>query len=299
MPFGLKNAPQIYQRLIDNALYGHLRIRADHESTKLIDVFEDGEPEPELKPSVLGRRSYIDDILVTSSDWDGLCEKVERLLDTCDRWNLSISVVKSFWGYSKVAYLGHQVSAEGLEASPKDLEALGNLPFPTSLRSMQSFLGSLNYYSRFIEDFSIYAAILYELREVDFHEAITAFTLLKAKIVATPILRHFDPDREPVVVLYASQWAISAALMQEHDGVYWPVTFTSRTLKTNELNYSTVDKEEEAEPEPPYISPLVDRPAYEVLSRHSTLAWLLNSSGLDGRLGKWAALLSGWTLEIV
>eukprot|EP00644_Phytophthora_capsici_P018649 jgi/Phyca11/132008/e_gw1.126.3.1 len=127
MPFGLKNAPQIYQRLIDNALYGHL---------------------------LLGRRSYIDDILVTSSDWDGLCEKVERLLDACDRWNLSISVVKSFWGYSKVAYLGHQVSAEGLEASPKDLEALGNLPFPTSLRSMQSFLGSLNYYSRFIEDFS-------------------------------------------------------------------------------------------------------------------------------------------------
>eukprot|EP00644_Phytophthora_capsici_P015580 jgi/Phyca11/121522/e_gw1.44.437.1 len=147
MPFGLKNAPQIYQRLIDNALYGHLRIRADRESAKLVDVFEDGEPEPELKPSVLGRRSYIDDILVTSSDWDGLCE---RHLDTCDRWNLSISVVKSFWGYSKVAYLGHQVSAEGLEASPKDLEALGNLPFPTSLRSMQSFLGSLNYYSRFI-----------------------------------------------------------------------------------------------------------------------------------------------------
>eukprot|EP00644_Phytophthora_capsici_P018962 jgi/Phyca11/132731/e_gw1.218.2.1 len=140
MLFGLKNAPQIYQRLIDNALYGHLRIKADQESTKLIDVFEDGEPEPELKPSVLGRRSYIDDILVTSSDWDGLCEKVERLLDTCDRWNLSISVVKSFWGYGKVAYLGHQVSAEGLEASPKDLEALGNLPFPTSLRSMQSFL---------------------------------------------------------------------------------------------------------------------------------------------------------------
>eukprot|EP00644_Phytophthora_capsici_P019172 jgi/Phyca11/133677/e_gw1.636.2.1 len=116
MPFGLKNAPQIYQRLIDNALYGHLRIRADQG------------------------RSYIDDILITSSDWDDLCEKVERLLDTCDRWNLSISVVKSFWGYSKVAYLGHQVSAEGLEASPKDLEALGNLPFPTSLRSMQSFL---------------------------------------------------------------------------------------------------------------------------------------------------------------
>ncbi|GMF30415.1 unnamed protein product [Phytophthora fragariaefolia] len=33
---------------------------------------------------------------------------------------------------------------------------------------MQSFLGSLNYYSRFIEDYAIYAAVLYELRDVDF-----------------------------------------------------------------------------------------------------------------------------------
>uniref|UniRef100_H3H9I8 Reverse transcriptase domain-containing protein n=1 Tax=Phytophthora ramorum TaxID=164328 RepID=H3H9I8_PHYRM len=63
MPFGLKNAPQIYQRLIDNALYGHLRISASHDLSTPIDVFEAGEPEPELKPSVLGRRSYIDDIL--------------------------------------------------------------------------------------------------------------------------------------------------------------------------------------------------------------------------------------------
>jgi hypothetical protein len=136
----------------------------------MVDVFRDGEPEPELNPSVLGRRSYIDDILVTSPTWDDLCEKVERLLDACDQWNLSISVVTSFWGFRKVDYLDHRVSAEGLEAKPKDLEGLGNLTSPTSLRSMQSFLGSLNYYSRFIEDFAIYAAILYELREVDFHE---------------------------------------------------------------------------------------------------------------------------------
>jgi len=187
---------------------------------------------------------------------------------------------------------------------------------------MQSFLGSLNYYSRFIEDFAIYAGILYELREVDFHEfrrrnerleghltggdessageedrwarAISAFTMLKAKVVATPILRHFDPDRVPVVVLYASQWAISASLMQEHDGVYWPVTFTSRTLKSNELNYSTVDKEVLALLRILDVcyTQLVSR-SIKVLSRHSTLAWLFSSSGFDGRLGIWAALLSG------
>ena len=67
-------------------------------------------------------------------------------------------------------YLGYQVSFAGLEAHPKDIGSLVNIPFPRTLRSMQSFLGSLNYYSRFIEDFAIYASVLYELREADFHE---------------------------------------------------------------------------------------------------------------------------------
>ncbi|GMF22420.1 unnamed protein product [Phytophthora fragariaefolia] len=238
MPFGLKNAPQIYQRLIDNALYGHLRISPDQDRSKPVDVFEAREPESNPKPSVLGRRSCIDDFLVTATTWDSMCEKVERLLDACERWNLSISMVKSFWGQRKV-YLGHQMSADGLEAHPKDLETL---------------------------------AVLYELREGDFHEsgrqeandpsgrgtggvvasaeqtdrwtrAKVAFTMLKAKLVSTPILKHFDPDRTPVIILYASQWAIPAALVQEYDGVYWTVTFTSRTLKSNELNYGIVDKE--------------------------------------------------------
>ncbi|POM72275.1 Reverse transcriptase [Phytophthora palmivora] len=246
MPFGLKNAPQIYQRLLDNALCGFLKIKIRSDRK---DVFETGEPDLERNESVLGRRSYIDDILVTGRSWDALCEKVEKLLDACDEWNRSISVAKSFWGRQKVDYLGHRVSAEGLETHPKDLSALQELPFPTNLRSMQSFLGSLNYYSRFIEYFAIYASVLYELREADFYEitrkikltgswteAKAAFATLKYKIVNAPILQHFDVDRQPVVVVYASKWAISAALMQDHDGVYKPVTFTSRTLNPNESN---------------------------------------------------------------
>ena len=166
---------------------------------------------------------------------------------------------------------------------------------------MQSVLGSLNYYSRFIEDFAVYASVLYELREADFHEinrvseapkptsavrpdsihegsaegdrdlypkpeidvdrypiagddrdpegrnqwekAMIVFTLLNAKIATTPILRHFDPNRSPVIVVYASKRAVSAALVQKYDRVYWPVTFSSRTLKPNEINYGMVEKE--------------------------------------------------------
>ncbi|OWY96505.1 reverse transcriptase, partial [Phytophthora megakarya] len=135
MPLGLKNAPQIYQRMIDNALYGFTRIPKMAGDLERLDVFEDGEPEDPGKPSVLGRRSYIDDILVPADNWDQLCDRVEDLLEACDKWNLSISVVKSFWGMPKVEYLGHKVSHNGLEA---------------------------------IRRISIYASVLYELREIDY-----------------------------------------------------------------------------------------------------------------------------------
>ncbi|KAG3087770.1 hypothetical protein PI125_g18555 [Phytophthora idaei] len=69
-----------------------------------------------------------------------------------------------------------------------------------------------------------------------------AFEMLNNKIAAAPVLRHFDPDRTPVVVVYASDWAISAALMHVHDGVYMPVNFTSRMLKSNALNYGAGEK---------------------------------------------------------
>lgn len=99
---------------------------------------------------------------------------------------------------------------------------------------MQSFLGSLNYYSRFIEDHAIFASILYELREVDFHawrcnlkdgdhpvtkgedeekwsRVQVAFAMLKNKMATAPILRHFDPSKEGVIIVYASKSAISAS----------------------------------------------------------------------------------------
>ena len=101
MPFGLKIAPHIYQRLIDNALYGYMKIGADPdasstESSKRIDVFTEGDPDTSQTPSVLGRRSNIDDILIPTTSWADLYERVDRLLRACDKSNLSISLNKRF-----------------------------------------------------------------------------------------------------------------------------------------------------------------------------------------------------------
>ncbi|OWZ09002.1 Eukaryotic/viral aspartic protease [Phytophthora megakarya] len=230
MSFGLGNAPQIYLRLIDNALYGFWKLSPTDDTR---DVFKDG-------------------------SWDDLCEKVERLLDVCEEWHLSISVEKSEWGMPRVDYLGHEISENGLGVKPKNLGALAALNFPRTQKGLQSYLGSLNYYHHFISDFAIFATALYSLSARDFEErtmnpetrdvekwdhAERAFTTLRNKIAATPMLKHFDADRQPVVIVYASDWASSAVLTQEHDGVYMPAKFTSRTLKPNELNYNITEME--------------------------------------------------------
>ncbi|POM63971.1 Reverse transcriptase [Phytophthora palmivora] len=77
-------------------------------------------------------------------------------------------------------------------------------------------------------------------------------------------------------------------------------TFVSGTLKSNELNYSPVEKEVLALLRILDLgyNMLVGR-RIQVLTRYSTLAWLFRSTGLQGRLGQWASLLSPWTLEIV
>ena len=107
MPFGLKNAPQLDQRLYDTVVYEFLAISFGPNSGKQEDLSETAQPKAALKKSTLGRRFNIDDILVTSESWNDLCVKVERLLEACNKCNLSISAVKSSWGCQKVEYLDH------------------------------------------------------------------------------------------------------------------------------------------------------------------------------------------------
>ncbi|OWZ12058.1 reverse transcriptase [Phytophthora megakarya] len=155
MPFGLKNAPQIYQRMVNNALYGFTRIPKSEAHGSALDLFENVEPVDPGKQSVLGRRSYIDDILIPPTT--GINYVIESKVYS--KRVMSGICRSSFWGMPKVEYLGDRVSHNGPEANPKDLSALTDLAFPGSLRAMQSFLGSLNYYSRFIEDYVIYASV--------------------------------------------------------------------------------------------------------------------------------------------
>ncbi|POM61407.1 reverse transcriptase [Phytophthora palmivora] len=252
--------------------------------TDEMTVFQRNIPAPSQMGSVLGRSSYIDDIAHGAPTWEQLCQDLNALLFRLRYWNISVSLPKSEFGKLSIPYLSHEISAEGV----------------------QSFMGSLNYYNKFIEDLPVIAAVLYELTEEqmksrrDLSRAQEAFEILKRKIVSTPLLRHPDRSRPFVIIPHANPWAASAVLGQEYDGIVYPVRFTGRVLNDAELRYHITEKEVIA------ILRVLEvfrtlaegSPKIVVYTRYSVLKWLLTSQSADGRTVKWGLKLSHWDLEI-
>ncbi|OWZ08110.1 reverse transcriptase [Phytophthora megakarya] len=97
---------------------------------------------------VLGRSSYIDDIAHGAKTWNQLCEDLDTLLYRLRYWNISVNLSKSEFGKRSIPYLSHEISAEGIRSTPKVAKGVMDLP--------------LNYYHKFIEDFPVVVAVLYD-----------------------------------------------------------------------------------------------------------------------------------------
>ena len=121
MPFGLKNAAQAFQRMMDGIL-------------KDIDfVFV-----------------YLDDILVASRDQAEHVEHLPTLFRLLTAHGITINRDKSRLGHSEFQYLGHLVNARGVMPLPNRVEAIAQVPPPQSKVALQRFLGMVNYYRRFL-----------------------------------------------------------------------------------------------------------------------------------------------------
>ncbi|KAE8876758.1 hypothetical protein PF003_g39141 [Phytophthora fragariae] len=344
MPFGLKNEPLIYQHVINNCLWGFVRLPPEEEAlvdqevldylgldsgdsrksnrTKLdpdvthpdnqlpvltdqMTVFKRNIPMPSRIGPVLGRSSYIDDIAHGAETWDQLCDDLDALLYRLRYCNISVSLPKSEFGKRTIHYLSHEIGAEGIRATPKIVKGIQDLPFPKTLKGVQSFLGSLNYYHKFIEDFPVVAAVLYELTDDqvragrDLLRAKEAFAILKQTIVSTPMLRHPDHSKPFIIIPHANQWAACAVLGQEYDGVIQPVRFTGRVLHDAELRYHIAEKEVLAVIRVlQTFKTLVEGCPLIVYTRYSVLKWVIKSKTADGRTVPWGGALSHYDLDI-
>ncbi|KAG3120819.1 hypothetical protein PI125_g787 [Phytophthora idaei] len=163
-------------------------------------MFSMSEPDESSLVPVLERWLFVDDIGFEGETFDSCLATLDRLLARFEECRISVSFTMSLFIMTKVDFLSYEVSRVGIRADPQKIQTIAALPFPTSTKGMQSFLGALNYYGRFIQDFAVYGAALYQLKDGDFDggdlsAAKASFTMLQTKVAEAPILRHFDRGR--------------------------------------------------------------------------------------------------------
>ncbi|XP_071727216.1 uncharacterized mitochondrial protein AtMg00860-like [Rutidosis leptorrhynchoides] len=150
---------------------------------------------------------------------------------------------KCVFATSKVEYLGHVISAQGVATDPTKIEAMASWPEPKTIKQLRGFLGLAGYYRRFIQGYASISAPLTQLLKKDAfkwsNEASLAFQKLKQQMIQAPVLALPDFKKEFTIETDASGIGIGAILQQ---GGY-PIAYMSKTLSSQHQSLSTYEKE--------------------------------------------------------
>ncbi|KAA3466524.1 reverse transcriptase-like protein [Gossypium australe] len=166
MPFGLCNGPATLQRC-------------------MISIF------PNMVENFL--KVFMDDFSVFGNNLEGCFYNLELVLQHCEETNLVSNWEKCHFMVREGIVLGHKVSHKGIEVDKAKIEVIEKLPPPTSVKGIRSFLGHVEFYRRFIKDFSKISKPLCTLLEQNkpflFDEpCLLAFEKLKKRLVVVPIV---------------------------------------------------------------------------------------------------------------
>ena len=219
MPFGLKNAAQAFQRLMDTVCRG------------LDAVFV-----------------YVDDILVASRDAAEHKVHLRQLFQRLQEHGLVINVAKSQFGRSKIDFLVHRITQHGATPLPDKVEAITQFKQPITVKGLQEFVGMVNFYHRFIPAAAqlmspLYTALAGKPKTLVWSIAMEkAFQDTKAALAGATLLTHNAPTS---LMVDASEQAVGAVLQQLVHGVWQPLAFFSKQLRPPERKYmySAFDRE--------------------------------------------------------
>jgi reverse transcriptase-like protein/integrase-like protein len=281
MPFGLTGAPAAFQRYLNDVLREYL------------DDFVS---------------AYVDDILIYSSgSLKDHREKVKKVLRKVQEAGLQLDIDKCEFETQTVKYLGFVITAgKGIEVDPAKIEAIRSWETPTNVKGVRAFLGFANFYRTFIEGFSDKAKPLTRLtsKGTEFYwddDCEKAFLVLKDALITSPVLVHFDENRETRVDADSSGYATGGVLLQRDDQNRWrPVAFFSQKHSPAEMNYKIYDKELLAIVRclKAWRAELI-MTKFKVMTDHKNLRYFYKERELSERQIRWAEFLSqfNFTLE--
>lgn len=278
MPFGLKNAPATFQRVMDSVL-------GDLNGTICL--------------------VYLDDIIIFSPSLQKHLLDIKMVFEKLRAANFKLQSSKSEFLRKEIEFLGHIVTQDGIKPNTNKISAIKKFPCPTNRRAIKSFIGLLGYYRKFIRDFArITKPMTKQLKgkrqvttDKDF---VDAFEQCKTLLSNDPILIHPDFEKPFILTTDASNFALGAVLSQGSLQNDRPVCFASRTLSDTEVNYSTIEKEMLAIIwAVKYFRPYIYGVKFTIVTDHKPLIWLMNFKEPNSKIIRWRLQLMEYNFEII
>ena len=278
MPFGMKNAPATFQRMVNK-----------------------------LVRDINGCEGYIDDVVIFSDNWSDHIRQIERFFQIMREAKLTINLMKSEFGKATVKYLGHIVGQGQVRPLDAKIQTIVKYPIPTSRKELARFLGMAGYYRNFCLNFSDIAAPLTNLlsKKVKFvwtDDCQLAFDKVKLLLQKSPVLKSPDYEKPFKLIIDSSDVGTGSVLVQEaSDGLDHPVSYFSKKFLKYQKNYSVVEKETLG-----LVLALEHFDVYlgstpfkiKVYTDHNPLTFLKTMKNKNQRLVRWSLALQEYNLEI-
>lgn len=220
LPFGLRNAAQSFQRLMDTVLRGMSRVFV-----------------------------YIDDILLYSPDPETHLRDITELFERLRKHGLVIRPEKCSFGRDRVRFLGLEVTAAGVRPTKEKVNDLLQMKAPRDTAECRRFIGMINFYHRFVPGLATVLRPLHDVANRSKHqfawteELAKAFEEAKSALAAASLLAYPLPDAVTQVVADASDKAVGAVIQQFQAGRWVPLAYHSKKLSPQQMRWSTGDKE--------------------------------------------------------
>jgi len=226
MPFGLKNAPAIFQRAMDDTFH-----------RQLLEAW---------------LRIYIDDLLLNSVTFEDHLRRLRIVLSLLESAGWTLAPSKCRFAFEDIYQLGHHLSGILVGVDNNKVAAVAQFRQPRNVKDVQGYLGFTGYYRKFIKEYATLARPLSRLLTKDVvFEWTTAcqssFEALRQALLSAPVLAQPDFNLPFRLYIDACGQGLGAVLQQEQDrdGTKTEVVicYISRQLRGAEERYGATQLE--------------------------------------------------------
>jgi hypothetical protein len=247
---------------------------------------------------------FMDDFFVYGKTFEDCLANLDKVLKQCQMANLVLNWEKCHFMVQEGIVLGHKILEEGIKVDKVKIEVIEQLPPPTNVKGIYSFLGHARFYQRSIQKFSKIGRPLTHLLAKDApfvfaKESLQSFHTLKEALISAPVILPHDWHLRFEIMCDAGDYAVGAVLSQSKDKKHYAISYASKTRTGPQLNYATTEKELLA-----VVFAIKKFRSYLVGAKvvvyidHTALKYLLTNKDAKPCLIRWILLLQEFDMEI-